>query len=94
MHESLESENPSPASEHSVKQILKLYAKENTPLVTYATDGGILTSKIYFFMLYRIKQKWPLDWPSFDSVARKVSGATVQAQHHFESSSYVKKLLI
>lgn len=57
MHESLDSENPSPASEHSVKQILKLYAKENTPLVTYATDGGILTSKIYFFMLYRIKQK-------------------------------------
>lgn len=41
MCESQESTNPSPASELSFKQILKLYAKENTPLVTSATNGEI-----------------------------------------------------
>lgn len=42
IHEPQESKNPSPASELSLKQILKSYAKQNTPLVTNVTDGRII----------------------------------------------------
>lgn len=51
MRESQESKSPSPALELSFKQILKLHAK-NTPLVSNATDSGIIDNyKILFHVI-------------------------------------------